>query len=64
MTADVQPAAAIALLPLALIWFGLGNGSLVFRADPFGAVAGGAHTHSGFKSRVEPLRMVRRPITA
>jgi len=30
MTAMVNPLPAIALLPLALIWFGLGNGSLVF----------------------------------
>ena len=30
MTAMFNPLPAIALLPLALIWFGLGNGSLIF----------------------------------
>ena len=30
MTAMLSPLPAIALLPLALIWFGLGNGSIVF----------------------------------
>ena len=49
LTAMFNPLPAIALLPLALIWFGLGNGSLDLRADPFGAVAGRAqHAFAAF----------------
>ena len=40
MTAMFNPLPAIALLPLALIWFGFGTGSRVFRAYLFRAVGG------------------------
>ena len=42
LTAMFNPLPAIALLPLALIWFGLGHRQPGVRADPFGAVGRGA----------------------
>ena len=42
LTSMFNPLPAIALLPLALIWFGLGDGSIVFVHHPFGAVGGRA----------------------
>jgi NitT/TauT family transport system permease protein len=57
MTAMFNPLPAIALLPLALIWFGLGNGSLVFVLMLWPVAL---NTHSGFKSVSNTLRMVGR----
>jgi NitT/TauT family transport system permease protein len=48
MTAMFNPLPAIALLPLALIWFGLGNGSLGFVRIHSGLGPGALNTHSGF----------------
>ena len=45
-----NPLPAIALLPLALIWFGLGNGSLVFVLIHSVLWAVALNTHSGFQS--------------
>ena len=42
LTSMFNPLPAIALLPLALLWFGLGTGSIVFVLDPLGAVGGRA----------------------
>ena len=42
LTSMFNPLPAIALLPLALIWFGLGGQEHHLRADPFGAVGRGA----------------------
>ena len=42
LTAMFNPLPAIALLPLALIWFGLGDDEPRLRARPFGAVGGRA----------------------
>ena len=60
MTAMLNPLPAIALLPLALIWFGLGNGSLVFVLIHSVLWPVALNTHSGFKSVSNTLRMVGR----
>jgi NitT/TauT family transport system permease protein len=59
-TAMFAPLPAIALLPLALIWFGLGNGSLVFVLVHSVLWPVALNTHSGFKSVSNTLRMVGR----
>ena len=51
---------AIALLPLALIWFGLGNGSLVFILVHSVLWPVALNTHSGFRAVSPTLRMVGR----
>ena len=51
---------AIALLPLALIWFGLGSGSIVFVLIHSVLWAVALNTHSGFLSVSNTLRMVGR----
>lgn len=60
MTAMFNPLPAIALLPLALIWFGLGNGSLVFVLVHSVLWAVALNTHSGFRGVSNTLRMVGR----
>ena len=60
LTAMFNPLPAIALLPLALIWFGLGNGSLVFVLIHSVLWAVALNTHSGFLSVSNTLRMVGR----
>jgi NitT/TauT family transport system permease protein len=60
MTAMFNPLPAIALLPLALIWFGLGSGSLVFVLIHSVLWAVALNTHSGFLSVSQTLRMVGR----
>ncbi len=60
MTAMFSPLPAIALLPLALIWFGLGNGSLVFILIHSVMWALALNTHSGFRAVSQTLRMVGR----
>ena len=54
LTAMFNPLPAIALLPLALIWFGLGAGSVVFVLVHSVMWAVALNTHSGFLA-------VRRP---
>ena len=58
LTAMFNPLPAIALLPLALIWFGLGNGSIVFVLVHSVLWAVALNTHSGFLSVSTTLRMV------
>lgn len=58
MTSMFNPLPAIALLPLALIWFGLGNGSLVFVLVHSVTWAIALNTHSGFLSVSRTLKMV------
>ena len=58
LTAMFSPLPAIALLPLALIWFGLGNGSLVFILVHSVLWPVALNTHSGFRSVSNTLRMV------
>ncbi|GLH81606.1 ABC transporter permease [Bradyrhizobium sp. SSBR45G] len=60
VTAMFNPLPAIALLPLALIWFGLGSGSLVFVLIHSVLWPVALNTHSGFKSVSSTLRMVGR----
>jgi NitT/TauT family transport system permease protein len=60
LTAMFNPLPAIALLPLALIWFGLGVGSLVFVLVHSVLWAVSLNTHSGFLAVSQTLRMVGR----
>src|SRR3981189_1187911 len=60
VTAMFNPLPAIALLPLALIWFGLGNGSLVFVLIHSVLWPVALNTHAGFKSVSNTRRMVGR----
>jgi NitT/TauT family transport system permease protein len=60
MTSMFNPLPAIALLPLALIWFGLGNGSLIFVLVHSVTWAIALNTHSGFLSVSNTLKMVGR----
>lgn len=53
-----SPLPAIALLPLALIWFGLGSASLVFVLVHSVLWAVALNTFSGFRSTSATLRMV------
>jgi NitT/TauT family transport system permease protein len=60
LTSMFNPLPAIALLPLSLIWFGLGNGSLVFVLVHSVTWAIALNTHSGFLSVSRTLKMVGR----
>jgi NitT/TauT family transport system permease protein len=60
LTSMFNPLPAIALLPLALIWFGLGTGSIVFVIVHSVLWAVALNTHSGFLSVSNTLRMVGR----
>jgi NitT/TauT family transport system permease protein len=57
LTAMFNPLPAIALLPLALLWFGLGTPSLVFVLIHSVLWPVSLNTHSGFLSVSETLRM-------
>ena len=58
MTSMLNPLPAIALLPLALIWFGLGTGSVIFVLVHSVLWAIALNTHAGFRSVSNTLRMV------
>ncbi len=60
MTAMFNPLPAIALLPLALIWFGLGAGSLVFVLIHSVMWAVALNTLAGFRGVSMTVRMVGR----
>jgi NitT/TauT family transport system permease protein len=60
LTSMFNPLPAIALLPLALIWFGLGTGSIVFVLIHSVLWAVALNTHSGFLAVSPTLRMVGR----
>ncbi len=60
LTSMFNPLPAIALLPLALVWFGLGNGSLVFVLIHSVLWAVALNTHTGFLAVSNTLRMVGR----
>jgi sulfonate transport system permease protein len=60
MTAMFQPLPAISLLPLAMLWFGLGIPSLVFVTIHSVLWAVALSTHVGFMGVSETLRMVGR----
>ncbi|MDX2158236.1 MAG: ABC transporter permease [Hyphomicrobiaceae bacterium] len=58
LTSMFNPLPAIALLPLALIWFGLGDNSIIFVVVHSVLWAVALNTHSGFRSVSNTLRMV------
>ncbi|AWN35978.1 ABC transporter permease [Methylobacterium radiodurans] len=60
LTAMFNPLPAIALLPLALLWFGLGNGSLVFVLVHAVLWPLALNTFAGFQGVPETLRMTGR----
>jgi NitT/TauT family transport system permease protein len=60
LTSMLNPLPAVALLPLAMIWFGLGAKSLVFVLLHSIVWPVALNTHTGFMSVAEPLRMVGR----
>ena len=60
LTSMLNPLPAIALLPLALLWFGLGNGSLVFVLIHSVLWVVALNTHAGFRGVSSTLRMVGR----
>jgi len=62
LTAMFNPLPAIALLPLALIWFGLGTPSLVFVIIHSVLWAVSLNTLSGFRGVPETLRMSGRNV--
>jgi NitT/TauT family transport system permease protein len=62
LTAMFNPLPAIALLPLALIWFGLGTPSLVFVIVHSVLWAVALNTLSGFRGVPETLRMSGRNV--
>lgn len=62
LTAVFNPLPAIALLPLALMWFGLGNASLVFVLVHSVMWPMALNAHSGFRSVSPTLRMVGRNV--
>lgn len=60
LTAMFNPLPPIALLPLALLWFGLGNGSLLFVLTHSVLWPVAVSTHAGFRAVSPTLRMVGR----
>jgi NitT/TauT family transport system permease protein len=58
LTSMFNPLPSIALLPLALIWFGLGNGSVIFVLVHAVLWSVALNTHSGFRALSPTLRMV------
>lgn len=60
LTSMFNPLPAIALLPLALLWFGLGDVSLVFVLVHAVLWPMALNTHSGFLAVSDTLRMVGR----
>ncbi len=60
LTSMFNPLPAIALLPLALLWFGLGQGSLIFVLVHSVLWPLALNTYAGFRSVPETLRMAGR----
>jgi len=60
LTAMFQPLPAISLLPLAILWFGLGTPSLIFVTIHSVLWAVALSTHVGFMGVSDTLRMVGR----
>ena len=56
----MNPLPAIALLPLALIWFGLGSGSLIFVLIHSVLWPVALNMYAGFRSASQTLKMVGR----
>lgn len=62
LTAMLNPLPAIALLPLALVWFGLGNPSIIFVLVHSVMWPVALNTHAGFQAVSTTLRMVGRNV--
>jgi NitT/TauT family transport system permease protein len=62
LTAMLNPLPAIALLPLALVWLGLGNPSIVFVLVHSVMWPVALNTHAGFLAVSPTLRMVGRNV--
>jgi NitT/TauT family transport system permease protein len=60
VTSMFNPLPAIALLPLAMLWFGLGHGALIFVLVHSVIWAVALNTYAGFVGVSETLRMVGR----
>jgi sulfonate transport system permease protein len=60
LTSMFNPLPSIALLPLALIWFGLGEGSVIFVLIHAVLWAVALNTFAGFRAVSPTLRMVRQ----
>ena len=60
LTSMFNPLPSIALLPLAMIWFGLGEGSIVFVLVHAVLWAVALNTHTGFRAVSPTWRMVGR----
>ncbi|WP_027014705.1 ABC transporter permease [Comamonas composti] len=60
LTSMLNPLPAIALLPLALLWFGLGQGSLLFVLVHSVLWPMALNTYAGFQAVPETLRMAGR----
>jgi len=60
LTSMFNPLPSIALLPLAMLWVGLGNASLVFVLIHAVLWSVALNTHAGFRSVSQTLRMVGR----
>ena len=58
LTSMFNPLPSIALLPLAMIWFGLGTASVIFVVVHAVLWAVALNTHAGFRSLSPTLRMV------
>ncbi len=58
LTSMFNPLPSIALLPLALIWFGLGAGSVIFVVVHAVLWSVALNTHAGFRALSPTLRMV------
>jgi NitT/TauT family transport system permease protein len=58
LTSMFNPLPSIALLPLALIWFGLGDGSIIFVLIQAVVWTVALNTYSGFRAVSPTLRMV------
>jgi NitT/TauT family transport system permease protein len=60
LTSAFNPLPAVALLPLALLWFGLGDIAIIFVLVHSVLWAVALNTHTGFRSVSNTLRMVGR----
>jgi NitT/TauT family transport system permease protein len=60
LTGMFNPLPAIALLPLALVWFGIGSASIIFVVVHSVTWAIALNTHSGFRAVSQTLKMVGR----
>jgi NitT/TauT family transport system permease protein len=58
LTSMFNPLPSIALLPLAMVWFGLGNGSIIFVLVHAVLWSVALNTHAGFRSVSPTWRMV------